>query len=195
MEYIEEVLTKSKRNNKADIVGSLVAGILFFIMFPSIIVFFKNSKFLGLMLIIGVFLIPGIGFLFGMKLGTKIFNLKKVKFNKTKLYKKLEKAGYLNEFIDTINKEINDINTIKYYDEFCGSGVLITKTWFVFINILYPEFVRTNDIIEMSDEISDKSKKFMSLKLKNDEYIRIDHFSVDEIGKEIKKKYPSIKIK
>ena len=35
----------------------------------------------------------------------------------------------------------------------------------------------------------------MSLKLKNDEYIRIDHFSVDEIGKEIKKKYPSIKIK
>ena len=146
------------------------------------------------MLFIGIFLIPAIGLLFGMKLRTKIFNLKEVKFNKTKLYKKLKKAGHLNEFIDTINKEINDANTIKYYDELCGYGVLITKTWFVFIDILNPKFVRTNDIIEISDEISDESKLFVSLKLKNDEYIRIDHFFVDEIGKEIKNKYPSIKI-
>lgn len=163
-------------------------------MFPIIIVFFKNSKFLWLMLLIGIFLIPGIGFLLGMKLGTKIFNLKEVEFNKTRLYKKLEKSGYLNEFIDTINKEINDTNTIKYYDEFCGSGVLITKTWFVFIDILNPKFVRTNDIIKISNEISDKSKQFMCLKLKNNKYIRMNHFSVDEIGKEIINKYPSIKI-
>ena len=46
-----------------------------------------------------------------------------------------------NDFIDTINKEINNENTIKYYDE-NGHGLLITETWFVFIDSLYPKFVK-----------------------------------------------------
>ena len=100
--------------------------------------------------------------------------------------------GY-QQFIDTINKEINNESTIKYYDE-NGHGLLITETWFVFIDSLYPKFVRTSEILKISDEISNKSKQFMCLELKNNKYIRIDHLSCDEIEREIKIKYPNIEI-
>ncbi|MDD5864886.1 MAG: hypothetical protein PUD07_00120 [bacterium] len=144
MEYIEEVLAKCKKDDKSTVVGTILAGVFFFGMFPIVIIFFNGSKLLGLMLFLGAFFMPIIGFLLGTKLGKILFNLKKVKFNKTKLYKKLAKKGYLNDFIDTINKEINNENTIKYYDE-NGHGLLITETWFVFIDSLYPKFVKTSE--------------------------------------------------
>lgn len=166
----------------------------FFGMFPIVIIFFNGSKLLGLMLFLGAFLIPTIGFLLGTRLGKILFNLKKVKFNKTKLYKKLKKKGDLNEFIDTINKEINNVSTIKYYDE-NGHGLLITETWFVFIDSLYPKYVKTREIVKISDELDvNRSRFFMCLELKNNKYIRIDHLSCDEIEKEIKIKYPNIEI-
>jgi len=194
MEYIEEVLAKCKKDDKSTVVGTILAGVFFFMMFPIVIIFFNGSKLLGLMFFLGVFLMPTIGFLLGTRLGKILFNIKKVKFNKTKLYKKLEKKGYLNDFIDTINKEINNENTIKYYDE-NGHGLLITETWFVFIDSLYPKFVKTSEIVKISDELdANNYKRFMCLELKNNKYIRIDHLSCDEIEKEIKIKYPNIEI-
>lgn len=193
MEYIEEVLAKCKKDDKSTVVGTILAGVFFFGTFPIVIIFFNGSKLLGLMLFLGAFLMPTIGFLLGTRLGKILFNLKKVKFNKTNLYKKLAKKGYLNEFIDKINKEINNESTIKYYDE-NGHGLLITETWFVFIDSLYPKFVKTSEIVKISDEISNNSKQFMCLELKNNKYIRIDHLSCDEIEREIKIKYPNIEI-
>ena len=193
MEYIEEVLAKCKKNDKSNVVGTILAVIFLFSIFPVVIIFFNGSKLLGLILFLGVFLMPTIGFLLGTRLGKILLNLKKVKFNKTKLYKKLEKKGCLNEFIDTINKEINNENTIKYYDE-NGHGLLITETWFVFIDTLNPKFVKTSEIVKISDEISNNSKQFMCLELKNDKCIGIYHLSCDEIEKEIKIKYPNIEI-
>ena len=194
MEYIEEVLAKCKKDDKSTVVGTILAGVFFFGMIPIVIIFFNGSKLLGLMLFLGAFLIPTIGFLLGTRLGKILFNLKKVKFHKTKLYKKLAKKGYLNDFIDTINKEINNESTIKYYDK-NGHGLLITETWFVFIDSLYPKFVKTSEIVKISDELdANNSKSFMCLELKNNKYIRIDHLSCDEIEKEIKIKYPNIEI-
>ena len=93
MEYIEEVLTKCKKDDKSTVVGTILAGVFFFGTFPIVIIFFNGSKLLGLMLFLGALLMPTIGFLLGTRLGKILFNLKKVKFNKTKLYKKLEKKG------------------------------------------------------------------------------------------------------
>ena len=194
MEYIEEVLAKCKKDDKSNVVGTILAGVFFFVTFLIVIIFFNGSKLLGLMLFLGAFLMSTIGFLLGTRLGKILFNLKKVKFNKTKLYKKLEKRGYLNEFIDTINKEINNVSTIKYYDE-NGHGLLITETWFVFIDSLYPKFIKTSEIVKISDELDvNRSRFFMCLELKNNKYIRIDHLSCNEIEKEIKIKYPNIEI-
>ena len=86
MEYIEEVLAKCKKDDKSTVVGTILAGVFFFGMFPIVIIFFNGSKLLGVMLFLGAFLMPIIGFLFGIRLGKTLFNLKKVKFNKTKLY-------------------------------------------------------------------------------------------------------------
>ena len=137
---------------------------------------------------------PIIGYILGMKLGKIIFKPKKAEFSKTKLYKELKKSGFLNKFIDTINEEINKENTIKYYCEIMGYGILITETWFVFIHEVYPKFVKTSEIVKISDEISYKSKHFMCLELKDNKYIRINHASVENIEKEIKTKYPNIEI-
>ena len=194
MEYIEEVLAKCKKDDKSNVVGTILAGVFFFVTFLIVIIFFNGSKLLGLMLFLVAFLMSTIGFLLGTILGKIFFNIKKVKFNKTKMYKKLEKRGYLNEFIDTINKEINNESTIKYYDE-SGHGLLITETWFVFIDSLYPKFIKTSEIVKISDELDvNRSRFFMCLELKNNKYIRIDHLSCNEIEKEIKIKYPNIEI-
>ncbi len=194
MEYIEEILAKCKKNNKSDVIAVILAGIFFFSTIPVIIIFFNGSKLLGLILFLGAFLMPTIGYILGMKLGNILFKPKKVKFNKTKLYKKLEKKGCLYEFINTINKEIDEENTIKYYDEIVGVGLLITETWFVFIDTMYPKFVKTSEIVKISDEIDHKSKSFMYLELKNSKFIRIDHLMCNDIENEIKTKYPDIEI-
>lgn len=194
MEYIEEILAKCKKSDKGTFVSTLLAMIFFFTIFPMIVILFSGSKWVFLVFFLGGFLIPTTGFLLGMKLEETLFKTKKVDFNKTKLYKNLEKKGYLNEFIDTINKEINNESTIKYYDE-SGHGLLITETWFVFINSSYPKFVKTSEIVKISDELDGNNyKTFMCLELKNNKYIRIDHLSCDEIEKEIKVKYPNIEI-
>lgn len=194
MEYIEEVLAKCKKDDKSTVVGTILAGVFFYGTALMIIIFFNGTKLVFLMFPLGTFLMTPIGFLLGMRLGEVLIKLKKVNFKKTKFYKELEKKGCLNEFIDTINKEINNESTIKYYDE-SGDGLLITETWFVFITSSYPIFVKTSEIVKISDELdANNSKSFMCLELKNNKYIRIDHFSVNGIEKEIKIKYPNIEI-
>lgn len=194
MEYIEEVLAKCKKDNKSDIVSSLLALVFFFSMCFVITILFNGSKLLGLMLFIGSITFPATGYILGKKLTKKILKSKKVKFNRTKLYSKLEKKGLLSEFIDKINKEIDKENTIKYYDEISGDGLLITETWFVFIDFKYPKFIKTSEIVKISDEMDNKGRSFMCLELKNNKYRRIDCLMCDNIEKEIKAKYPNIEI-
>lgn len=195
MKYIEEVLTKSKKNDKADIVSGILATIFFFSTFLLAFTFFNGSKLLMPILVLGVFLTPAIGYILGMKIGKLLFKPKKVEFKKTKLYKKLEKAGCLSEFIDTINKEIDKENTIKYYGDISGVGLIVTKTWFVFIDTKYPKFVKTSEIVKISDEFDiNHSRFYMCLKLKNNKNIYISHLSCEDIEKEIKIKYPEIEI-
>ena len=196
MEYIEEILSKGSKDNKIDIVGIIISGIMFFTTIPIIVIFFNGSDLLVLMFFLGLFLMPIIGYIMGTKLGKLLIKPKRVNFNKTKLYKKLEKKGYLREFIDTINREIDKENTIKYYNEGNGVGLLITETWFVVLDTMYPEFVKVSEIIKISEELYYKSSQhFMCLELKNNEYIHIRRYlSCDEIKDEIKIKYPNIQI-
>jgi hypothetical protein len=124
-----------------------------------------------------------------------LFKVKKMDFCKSKLYKKLKKAGCLYEFIDTINYEINKEDTIKYFDETMGYGIIVTKTWFVYVDNIYPKFVKSSEIIEISDEISTSSShRFLSLRLKDNSYINIEYASCEDIKEELIHKYPEIKI-
>ena len=78
MEYIEEVLAKCKKDDKAIVIGVILAVVFFFGTIP-IIIFFNGTKLVGLMFFLGVFFLPIIGFVLGMKLGKMLFKLKKVK--------------------------------------------------------------------------------------------------------------------
>ena len=96
-----------------------------------------------------------------------------------------------------INNEIDDTNTIKHYFEVYGCGLLITETWFVFIDNKYPKFVKTNEIVKISEEIyvsSSKHKRYVCLELKNDKYIKLFLRECSEVADEIKTKYPNIEI-
>ena len=195
MKYIEEILTKSKKNDKADGIAVIFATILFFSTFLLTFTIFDGSKLLMPILVLGVFLMPAIGYILGMKLGNLLFKPKKVEFKKTKLYNKLQKAGCLSEFVDTINKEIDNENTIKYYSDTLGVGLLVTKTWFVFIDAKYPKFVKTSEIVKISDEFDiNHSRFYMCLKLKNNRNIYISKLSCDDIEQEIRVKYPKIEM-
>lgn len=192
MEFIEEVLTKSKKEHKVLLLATILAIICFYLAIPLAVFVFIKSKILPFIFMLAGILIPVAGFLLGMKIGNKIFSLKRIDFTKSKLYKKLEKEGIVEQFIIDINKEYNKKTTIKYCDEFSNVGLLVTETWFVFIDAKEPKYVKTNEIVKIADEIYN-SKIFMYVELKNNKSLRINQLSCNDIKKEIMAKYPNIK--
>lgn len=192
MEFIEEVLTKSEKEHKVLLLATILAIICFYLAIPLTVFVFIKSKILPFIFMLAGILIPVVGFLLGMKIGNKIFSLKRIDFTKSKLYKKLEKEGIVEQFITDINKEYNKKTTIKYCDEFSNVGLLVTETWFVFIDAKEPKYVKTKEVVKITDEIYN-SKIFMYVELKNNKSLRINKLSCNDIKKEIMVKYPNIK--
>lgn len=192
MEFIEEVLTKSEKEHKVLLLATILAIICFYLVIPLAVFVFIKSKILPFIFMLAGILIPVVGFLLGMKIGNKIFSLKRIDFTKSKLYKKLEKEGIVEQFITDINKEYNKKTTIKYCDEFSNVGLLVTETWFVFIDAKEPKYVKTKEVVKITDEIYN-SKIFMYVELKNNKSLRINQLSCNDIKKEIMAKYPNIK--
>lgn len=116
---------------------------------------------------------------------------KEIAFNKTKMYDELKKYDYLNEFINTIDLEINSDKTIKYYDDIYRVGLIITETWFVFISSNNPKIRKTNEIYEITESLTNSSKYIWSVKFKDNSYFNA-YINYDEIKNEIKEKYPNI---
>ena len=192
MEFIEEVLTKSEKEHKVLLLATILAIICFYLAIPIAVFVFIKSKILPFIFMLAGILIPVVGFLLGMKIGNKIFSLKRIDFTKSKLYKKLEKEGIVEQFITDINKEYNKKTTIKYCDKFSNVGLLVTETWFVFIDAKEPKYVKTKEVVKIADEIYN-SKIFMYVELKNNKSLRINKLSCNDIKKEIMAKYPNIK--
>ena len=192
MDFIEEVLTKSEKEHKVLLLATILAIICFYLAIPIAVFVFIKSKILPFIFMLAGILIPVVGFLLGMKIGNKIFSLKRIDFTKSKLYKKLEKEGIVEQFITDINKEYNKKTTIKYCDKFSNVGLLVTETWFVFIDAKEPKYVKTKEVVKITDAIYN-SKIFMYVELKNNKSLRINKLSCNDIKKEIMAKYPNIK--
>lgn len=186
----------SSRSNKSDLFSSVLALIFFFSFNIFSIIFFNSSKYFIFIFFLGIVTSPIIGYILGFKLFRIIFKRNKnVNFQNSKLYIKLKKSGDLLLFVNDINKEINLPNTIKYSSDFMGVGLLVTSSWFVYIDALYPLVVKTKDILKISEEISTRdSTSFLLLELKNNKCLRLKKLCYDDIETEIKKKYPNIEI-
>lgn len=107
------------------------------------------------------------------------------------MYDELKKYDYLNEFINTIDLEINSDKIVKYYDDIYRVGLIITETWFVFISSNNPKIRKTNEIYEITESLTNSSKYIWSVKFKDNSYFNA-YINYDEIKNEIKEKYPNI---
>lgn len=193
MEFIEEVLTKSEKDHKVFLLATILAIICFYLVIPIAVFVFIKSKILPFIFMLVGILIPIVGFLLGVKIGNKIFNLKRIDFTKSKLYKKLEKEGIVEQFKTDINKEYNKKTTIKYCDEFSNVGLLVTETWFVFIDAKEPKYAKTEEVLKITDAIS-SNRTFMRVELTNNKLLTIRQLDCKEIADEIAAKYPNIQI-
>ena len=194
MKFIEECLTRSTKDKKATTIGSIFA-VIFFFTIPFILIPFSGSKLFGLAFFLTVFTIPPLGFLLGMKLSKKILKKQTLNFKTTKLYKQIEKQENIDKFINTINDEIYNINTIRYYDEIYENGLFITENWFVFLDLNKPKIIKTKEILQISSETTNEMKKYIRLKLKDGTIVNTRPTNAfKDIEKEIKFKYPNIEI-
>jgi len=196
MDFIEEVLSKSYKSNKVGCLSSILALIFFYIFGVINFILFRDSGYVMIpMMLIGTIIPPILGYTLGEKLGKKLFKKRKISFESTKLYKKLEKNGYLDEFIETINEEIKSENAIKYSCDIMGVGLLVTKTWFVYITKVDPIIEKTEDIIKVSEELQESDfRHFLCVELKDKSYLRMDELELSDIEDEMKNKYPNIMI-
>ena len=193
MEFIEEVLSNNEKEHKTGLLATIMAIISFYLVIPIVMFGFIKVKFITLIFLVASILVPVIGFLLGMKIGNKIFVLKRIEFSKTKLYKKLEKDGIVEQFRNDINKEYNKKTTIKYFDKYSNVGLLVTETWFVFIDTKEPKYVKTNEIVKITDKIA-SNRTFMHVELANGGALTIRPLFSQEISEEISAKYPNIQI-
>lgn len=195
MDFIEEVLVMSKISGKCDVFSTFLAALFFFGVGILLFIFFNSSSIMIPMFIIGCIFAPIIGYTLGMKISRIIFKkIQRVDFEKSKLYKILKKQGDLSSFTSTINDEINSENAIKYSDKFFGVGLIVTKTWFVYIEKTYPIVIKTNDIVKISEEVANSAKTFLAIELKDKTFLRIDEIDYSDIELEIRNKYPNIEI-
>ena len=115
----------------------------------------------------------------------------KFDFDKTKMFKEIKKNGYLNEFRNTIDLEINSSKTIKYYDNIKKIGLIITETWFILISSQKPKVRKTTDIHKISEHVNTSSRIYCSIQFKDNSYIN-EYIEYDEIKEKLKEKYPNI---
>lgn len=134
--------------------------------------------------------------IFLILLGILVINSPNIKgsFRSSRVYKSLENLGYADEFINTIDYEIQNQLRINYHDDVYHIGLFVTKTWLVFIS-------SNGSAIRKVSEISNIYKEFSPTRSKH--FIRIDFTdgssfanmcdsACDEIIELIKKEFPSI---
>lgn len=187
MDFIQEVLSLSSKEKKVDWFSSFMIYLFIGIFIWFVINYISPTWFI-IVLFLGVGIVATLGCIIGMELGRVLFKGDPVDFETSKLYKLLKKKGYLQEFMNTINDEIESENTIKYISEISGCGLLVTETWFVFIDKRYPQVAKTTEVVKISEEIENV---LVLLKDKNCLVLR-NSFGYEEIEEQFKYKYPDI---
>lgn len=189
MEQIEEAYRLAASNRKKFFIGVFGAFIIL-----AVIGLIENIQKSGDIFSISVF--SGIIFFLSLLL-IFIINNPSVKgcFRDSLLYKSLEKLGYANEFVNTIDNEIKNELKINFYNKNYKISVFVTKTWLVYIS-------SNNSTIRKVSEIS-KVYKRISTGGHTNEVFHIDftdgscfddvcNFACDDILELFEKEFPSI---
>lgn len=184
MEFIEGILKKSYKQKQKNIITFTFALLFIFEMWILELLSIKDLL---------AFIIVVINILAYIILKKTILSIIQIKFDfdKTKMFKEIKKNGYLNEFRNTIDLEINSSKTIKYYNDITKIGLIITKTWFIIISSQKPKIRKTTDIYKISEHVNTRSRIYCSIQFKDNSYIN-EYIEYEKIKNKLKEKYPDI---
>lgn len=106
-----------------------------------------------------------------------------------------ENMKYFYSISNEISVELKDSTTIKIDDKVHNFILLITKTWFVFIDKDVFEIRRTDDIDVITDSLN-TTHSYISIviKFKDNTYLNRRWLELEDIEEKIKENYPNIKI-
>lgn len=106
-----------------------------------------------------------------------------------------ENMKYFYSISNEISLELKDSKTIKIDDEVHNFILLITKTWFVFIDKDIFEIRRTDDIDVITDSLNTTYSRISTvIKFKDNTYLNRRWLEFEDIEEKIKENYPNIKI-
>lgn len=102
---------------------------------------------------------------------------------------------YFYSISNEISVELKDSTTIKIDDKVHNFILLITKTWFVFIDKDVFEIRRTDDIDVITDSLNITHSYISTvIKFKDNTYLNRRWLHLEDIEEKIKENYPNIKI-
>ena len=106
-----------------------------------------------------------------------------------------ENMKYFYSVSNEISVELKDSTTIKIDDKVHNFILLITKTWFVFIDKDVFEIRRTDDIDVITDSLNTTHSYISTvIKFKDNTYLNRKWLELEDIEEKIKENYPNIKI-
>lgn len=106
-----------------------------------------------------------------------------------------ENMKYFYSISNEISVELKDSTTIKIDDKVHNFILLITKTWFVFIDKDVFEIRRTDDIDVITDSLNTTHSYISTvIKFKDNTYLNRKWLELEDIEEKIKENYPNIKI-
>lgn len=106
-----------------------------------------------------------------------------------------ENMKYFYSISNEISLELKDSKTIKIDDEVHNFILLITKTWFVFIDKDIFEIRRTDDIDVITDSLNTTYSRISTvIKFKDNTFLNRRWLEFEDIEEKIKENYPNIKI-
>ena len=106
-----------------------------------------------------------------------------------------ENMKYFYSISNEISLELKDSKTIKIDDEVHNFILLITKTWFVFIDKDIFEIRRTDDIDVITDSLNTTYSRISTvIKFKDNTSLNRRWLEFEDIEEKIKENYPNIKI-
>ena len=106
-----------------------------------------------------------------------------------------ENMKYFYSISNEISVELKDSTTIKIDDKVHNFILLITKTWFVFIDKDVFEIRRTDDIDVITDSLNTTHSYISTvIKFKDNTYLNRIWLELEDIEEKIKENYPNIKI-
>ena len=106
-----------------------------------------------------------------------------------------ENMKYFYSISNEISVELKDSTTIKIDDKVHNFILLITKTWFVFIDKDVFEIRRTDDIDVITDSLNTTHSYISTvIKFKDNTYLNRRWLELEDIEEKIKENYPNIKI-